>query len=105
MPIRPEMKNAYPRNWPAISRHIRFVRAESRCECAGQCDLHHGRRCEERHGIKASWAKGRVVLTTAHLNHDPRDCREENLLAMCNRCHLRYDREHHAKTRRSKVAT
>jgi hypothetical protein len=31
------------------------------------------------------------VLTVAHLNHDPQDCRDENLKAFCQRCHLRYD--------------
>lgn len=99
MPIRPEMKNHYPRNWPAISRHIRLVRAESRCECAGECGLHRGRRCTERNGDKAAWARGRVVLTVAHLNHRPEDVRHENLKAMCNKCHLLYDRYHHAETR------
>ena len=49
---------------------------------------------------------GKIILTVAHLNHQPEDCRPENLKAMCQRCHLRYDREHHkesaAKTRESK---
>jgi hypothetical protein len=36
-----------------------------------------------------------VVLTVAHLNHTPEDCRDENLKAMCQRCHLRYDLKHH----------
>ena len=102
-PIRDENKNRYPRNWPAISRHIRFVRAASQCECVGECGLHGTnpgpRRCEERHGTAAKWATGTIVLTVAHLNHQPEDCREENLKAMCQRCHLRYDRDHHAETR------
>jgi hypothetical protein len=38
-----------------------------------------------------------VVLTVAHLNHDPADCRDENLKAMCNRCHLRYDTALHVR--------
>lgn len=46
------------------------------------------------------------MLTVAHLNHQPADCRDENLKAMCQRCHLRYDRDLHvmnsARTRRSK---
>ena len=36
-----------------------------------------------------------IVLTTAHLNHDPTDCRPENLAAMCQRHHLLYDQQHH----------
>ncbi|MER7652534.1 MULTISPECIES: hypothetical protein [Streptomyces] len=40
-----------------------------------------------------------MVLTTAHLNHQPEDVREENLLAACQRCHLRIDHGHHRITR------
>ncbi len=42
-----------------------------------------------------------MILTTAHLNHTPEDCSDDNLLAMCQGCHLHYDREHHAETRRA----
>lgn len=49
-----------------------------------------------------------VVLTVAHLNHQPEDCRPENLLALCQRCHLTHDAKHHAtnarKTRRARRA-
>jgi hypothetical protein len=38
----------------------------------------------------------KIVLTVAHLNHMPEDCRDENLLHLCQRCHNRYD----APTRR-----
>jgi hypothetical protein len=55
------------------------------------------RRCVERNGEPAKWAKGKVVLTVAHLNHTPEDCRDENLKAMCQRCHLRYDHDHHQR--------
>ncbi|MEO5317613.1 hypothetical protein PV761_03330 [Arthrobacter sp. CC3] len=40
-----------------------------------------------------------VVLTTAHLDHTPENCEDENLKAMCQGCHLHYDRDHHAETR------
>lgn len=33
----------------------------------------------------------KVVLTVMHLNHQPNDCRDENLLHGCQGCHLRYD--------------
>lgn len=39
-----------------------------------------------------------IVLTVAHLNHEPEDCRPENLAAMCQRHHLAYDAKHHAQT-------
>ena len=44
----------------------------------------------------------RRTLTVAHLNHNPADIRPENLCAMCAPCHLRYDAQHHAETRRRK---
>lgn len=40
-----------------------------------------------------------VVLTTAHLDHTPENCDPGNLRAMCQGCHLHYDRDHHARTR------
>jgi len=50
-----------------------------------------------------------IVLTVAHLNHDPTDCRPENLAAMCQRHHLAYDHDHHRRnaqaTRRKKAGT
>lgn len=92
----------YPPDWTAISAKIRG-RAGDRCECEGECGLHRThpgpRRCTERNGRPAWWAKGIVVLTVSHLNHDPSDCRHENLKAFCNRCHLRYDIEHHKQSR------
>lgn len=110
MPIKLENKSKYPANWKQISDRIRFDRAGGQCECIGECGLHQTnpgpRRCTEKHGANAQWAKGRIVLTTAHLNHIETDCRDENLKAMCQRCHLRYDAKHHqanaAATRESK---
>lgn len=89
----------YPADWKDISLSIR-KRSGGQCECQGECGLHKTnpgpRRCCERNGEPAKWAKGKIVLTVAHLNHDPMDCRPDNLKAMCQRCHLRYDAPHHA---------
>lgn len=50
-----------------------------------------------------------IVLTIAHLNHQPEDCRPENLRAWCQRHHLAYDLEHHQAnaqaTRRARSGT
>lgn len=100
MPIRPENRSRYPVNWPAISARIRFGRASGRCECEGECGLHAERRCSETHGQPARFAKGLVVLTVAHLDHTPENCADENLRAMCQRCHLRYDVDQHRESRR-----
>jgi hypothetical protein len=72
------------------------------CWCHGEKPA-DATRCEERDGQPAIWARGRVVLTTAHLCHDPGCDRLEHLRQMCNRCHLRYDRglhQRHARERR-----
>ena len=94
----------YPDDWDHISEYIRD-RAGWQCECTGQCGLHRGDRCTERGGEEAKYASGRVALTVAHLNHYPPDCRDGNLLAMCQTCHLRYDQVLHAthawRTRRA----
>ena len=98
----PYNRRAYPPDWLAVSRRIR-ERSGGQCECEGECGLHRThpgpRRCEERHNQPAKWAQGTIVLTVAHLNHKPSDCREENLKAMCQRCHNRYDVPHRAKNR------
>lgn len=96
MPIRPEMRDRYPDDWPQISERIRFGRAAGRCECTGHCGKAKCRgRCRNEHGQPAYDTGKVVVLTTAHLNHMPEDCRSENLLAMCQGCHLRHDKDHH----------
>lgn len=97
MPIRPENKHRYPKDWKAIVAKVRD-RSDNRCECQGECGLHRGRRCKEVNGAAATWARGKIVLTTAHLNHTPEDNRMENLRHMCQRCHLLYDRDHHRET-------
>ena len=40
----------------------------------------------------------RVVLTIAHLDHMPEHNDRFNLRAWCQRCHLNYDKAHHAET-------
>lgn len=98
-PIRPENRDRYPADWPATSLAIK-EEAGWRCECLGECGRGtHDGRCPNRHGAPAYGTGSIVILTTAHLNHTPEDCRRENLRAMCNGCHLFYDRAHHAETR------
>lgn len=102
MPIRPENLARYPDDWDEISRRIRFERAGGRCECRGECgNPHDGGRCRAVHGEPAPGSGKIVVLTTAHLDHTPENVADENLLAMCQRCHLSYDADHHAETRRA----
>ncbi len=158
MPIKPENRARYPKDWAAISAGIRD-RAGHRCEFVDR-----GVRCracqyavgnwERRDGLwrwmptsgngphdaagqgldwpslqRLTYAEARafaadqdwgtehlggqpmivIVLTVAHLNHQPEDCRPENLAALCQRHHLALDHDHHRAnaqaTRRAKAGT
>lgn len=99
MPIRPENKHRYGDDWREFSDYIRFERAGGRCECEGECGrgTHEGR-CPNRHGEPAYGTGSKVILTVAHLTHEP-ECRDDDKVkAMCQGCHLHYDRDHHAQT-------
>ena len=99
MPISPENAKRYPKIWPDIRRRI-MARALNRCECIGECGLHPYWRCQEIHGRKARFAKGKIVLTIAHRDHNPENCDPENLRALCQRCHNRYDQPHRRENAR-----
>ncbi len=95
----------YPPDWPMISVLI-LARAGLRCECLGACGLHRmnpgPRRCIERDGEPAIFARGKVMLTVAHLDSTVGkggflDCHPDNLLALCQRCHLRFDMPLHRR--------
>lgn len=104
-PIRPENRHRYPADWPGISLRIRFERAKGQCECDGRCGrgTHKGR-CPNVHLMRAYSTGKRVILTVAHLDHTPENCENENLMAMCQGCHLHYDKEHHAKSRMATIS-
>ena len=64
-----------------------------------------GHKCEfcgiENYAIRENGSK--VVLTIAHLDHTPENCSEENLKALCQKCHNSYDARHRAETRKNRV--
>jgi 5-methylcytosine-specific restriction endonuclease McrA len=122
MPIRPENKHRYPKEWPAIRAAI-LERAAGKCEKCGApnhsriargagedegtymldtADVYcaetgkHLGRCAHSNYELAKMVD--VVLTIAHLDHTPENCEPDNLRAWCQRCHLRYDAEHHKRT-------
>jgi 5-methylcytosine-specific restriction endonuclease McrA len=77
MPIRPENKDRYPKDWKQISLRIR-ARANNKCENCGV----------ENYRIRDG---SKIILTVAHLDHRPENCADDNLRAWCQRCHNRYD--------------
>jgi hypothetical protein len=99
MPIRESQRGLYPANWPEISLSIREDRAGWRCECSGECGHRHAGRCEAAQYDPHPVTGSQVILTVAHLDHTPENCDPANLRAMCQRCHLAYDADHHAATR------
>jgi len=61
----------YPPDWAEISERVKAA--------AGHCCEH----CGHKHQV----ATGHV-LTVHHLDMDPSNCVSENLVALCQRCHL-----------------
>lgn len=93
MPI--DYKN-YPDNWSSISYNVKAA-------AGWQCEF-----CGAKNALPHPETGSRVVLTVAHLDHDTTNNTRENLRALCQRCHLRYDKQlhaqHAAETRRKKKA-
>lgn len=97
----PVDRSRYPDNWEEISKQIRFIRARGRCEGSPAYPA-----CQAEHGQPHPVTGSKVMLTVGHLDHDPGNNDFDNLRAWCNRCHLTYDADFHAKnaakTRRQK---
>ena len=112
MPIKEENKKLYPENWKEIREAI-LKRANNKCEFCGVENHALGFRNYKGEFIKLNENPKdndeddvlnnhifRIVLTIAHLDHNPENNNSENLRALCQKCHLNYDKEHHAETRR-----
>lgn len=82
MPIKPENKKRYPKNWKEIRQKV----LERACNCCEFCGV-------PNHYFKENGT--RVVLTIAHLDHTPENNDMANLRALCQKCHLSYDAELH----------
>lgn len=91
MPIRPENRSRYPKNWKQIRAFI-LERAHNRCEFCGV----------ENYAMRFNPKTGKevkIILTIAHLDHVPEHCDPDNLRALCQKCHNTYDAEHRKETR------
>lgn len=98
MPIKKELRHLYPKNWKEIRERI-LARANNRCEF---CGVENGTLVyKEDFVCKPGQIPGcyPVVLTIAHLDHDPTHNDPENLRALCQTCHNRYDAKHRAANR------
>jgi hypothetical protein len=118
MPIRPELRHFYRGPaWRATRARI-LARAGNCCErCklpngivvvrAGDYSIKaddgtlYGPKGDTGARVRGSEMPGgnevRIQLGIAHLNHVAGDDRDENLAALCRRCHLRNDAKKHAE--------
>ena len=114
--MKKESKSKYPWNWNQISANVIFGRAQNRCESCKLLngsiiermrmdryryvskleidEMYYDAKKESCSIFKILKRRGyvRIILTCAHLNHNEMDCSNENLKALCQRCHLNYDR-------------
>ena len=93
MPISPENKLRYPKDWKLRSYFVRKIRAKNRCEW---CGANNG----EPHPLTGS----KVVLTTAHVyDHRPEAAGLLNLAALCQKCHNGHDAKMRQENRRKRA--
>jgi hypothetical protein len=92
MPMR---KEAYPVDWDQIALRIKEAADWTCRDCGMQC-----RRPGE------AFDTHRRTMSVHHIDHDPPNVADSNLIALCARCHLLRDLPHHmanaAKTRRQR---
>lgn len=89
----PWNKKDYPENWDEIRARI-LIRASNLCEGSPKypdCRAEN----HKPHPVTGS----KVVLTIAHMDHSKGDD-ETKMKALCQRCHLGHDAQHHADNRK-----
>jgi 5-methylcytosine-specific restriction endonuclease McrA len=102
MPVRPENKSRYPKpkDWKVIRERIlaRASRGPDNWATCEHCGAPNHCWVERTAWEADSWELCQpsdggvyVVLTIAHLDHTPENCDDENLRALCQLCHNRYD--------------
>jgi len=84
----------YPSNWKTEIRPAVLLRADNRCEVCGLPNKVYINRYTREICLMNEDNAILVILTIAHLDHDETnaDIKLDRLKAMCQRCHLRYDR-------------
>ena len=88
----------YPSDWKTVIRPRILARATwgdiivPRCEWCGAVNY-------ESHPDTGS----KVVLTVAHIDHGLENNDDENLAALCQRCHLEHDRGYHSENRKKEM--
>ena len=83
--------STYPKNWDELRRKV-LERADNRCEGSPKYP-----NCREENYKPHQVTGSKVILTVAHLDHDVKNNDLNNLRAWCQRCHLTYDTNFHAR--------
>jgi 5-methylcytosine-specific restriction endonuclease McrA len=122
----PMNRSLYSEDWEQVSKQVR-ERAGWKCE---QCGVKNGALIRRQRSNPALWRykkrnethllpgeyEIKVVLTVHHIGvtkpdgtpgspADKLDNRPENLIALCQRCHLAADRDHHIAVRKQRAAS
>jgi len=107
MPIK---YSEYPENWKWLSRQI-IADAGNRCElcyapngeliCRDKTAAYPWRLAENLDDAEFQNNKiTKIILTVHHIDGDKRNSTKQNLIALCQRCHLRLDLHKHMTNRK-----
>ncbi|GAB3550651.1 hypothetical protein [Spirosoma fluminis] len=81
----------YPPNWEERSRRFRAEVAHDQCQ---RCGVTHGTVYPKGPDLKSEYPATRIVIVminTAHRYRDVSRSDDEDLIALCPRCHAYYD--------------
>ena len=116
----------YPSNWKTEIRPVVLLRAKNCCEECGAVnksvyiiqdkervfleiskEMSHFYLCPDGMkrmvGMTGNWTLKKIVLTIAHLDHDITNNDYSNLKALCQKCHLNHDKEHHRQNAKATI--
>jgi hypothetical protein len=98
----------YPENWKWLSKQI-IADAGNKCELCyapnGQLvfrdktDLHPWRAADVLLCDDPDYKLTKIILTVHHIDSDKQNNAKQNLISLCQRCHLRLDLQKHIKNR------
>lgn len=89
MPLTKEKRLKYGEGWKLLSLKLIEERAKNHCEmCGAKRTMNNDKRGK------------RVTLNVAHLDHNCLNNEMFNLMVMCGKCHLNFDRKDNLRRRR-----
>lgn len=111
----------YPKNWKSEIRPAILERDGNCCKFCGvenysyifRNDIGGWFYCEDWLNMKKRGGgfyitngdgRVKIVLTIAHLDHNIENNNYDNLAALCQKCHLKYDKKHHIKNAKETIS-